>query len=331
MIYSSMREIEETLSSILPDENYRKKCLSLFAESIVEAHSHGRNMWGVYCFREGARKGIRLLVGSLIVFTIDGDGMWLSLDKALLNEKTDERHELDKSDAWRWGRGEYSEYRAVPSRNGYYVPLSTDFDLWPVLRAFHFAYLRNVANKYDWLRSDSQENHTPALMVYLRNELRQNLPSPDYGAASDDNSIQEIADFNRTYRELPETERRSIVLSRIGQGSFRSDLEKYWKVCAVTGCAKPELLVASHIKPWKDSDNFERLDVYNGLLLAPHLDRAFDRGYVSFDDEGRIILSDAFSDRDQRILGIHPDMKLRKIEPNHLRYLDYHRKYVLKK
>jgi putative restriction endonuclease len=331
MIFSGMSDIKETLSSLFPDDKYRKRCLSLFAESIVEAHSHGGNMWGVYCFREGVRKGIRLLVGSLIVFTIDEDGMWLSLDKALLNEKTDERRELDTSDLWRWGRGEYSEYRAVPSRNGYYAPSSTDFDLWPVLREFHFAYLRNVAQKYGQLRLDSQENHTPAVMVYLREELKQNLPSPDYGAAPGDNPFLDVEDLSRTYRELPETERRSIVLSRIGQGSFRSDLEKYWKTCAVTGCAKPELLVASHIKPWRDSDNFERLDVYNGLLLAPHLDRAFDRGYVSFDDEGRIILSTVFSNRDQRMLGIRSDMKLRKIEPNHFNYLDYHRKNVLKR
>ncbi|QYZ80408.1 HNH endonuclease [Methanofollis formosanus] len=137
-----------------------------------------------------------------------------------------------------------------------------------------------------------------------------------------------MEEFQRRYRELPETERASLVLSRIGQGVFRSDLKNYWKTCAVTGCAETELLVASHIKPWRDSDNFERLDVYNGLLLVPQIDRAFDRGYVSFDDGGKIIISRNLSDGDRKKLGIYPGMRLRTVEKNHRPYLEYHRQKI---
>ncbi|WP_220682712.1 HNH endonuclease [Methanofollis formosanus] len=326
--YTTLDEIEEGLSTILPDKKYRKNCLSVFAESIVEANSYGRNRWGVYCFRDGARIGVRLLVGHLIVFTIDRDGMWLSLDKTLLDESKDMRHLFDRREDWQWGRGEYSEYQVVRSRNGYYIPSSTDFDLWPFIRQFHFAYIKRCAQRYDRLDPRSQQHHSPALLAYIRKELGQKIPGPEYGAETGDTIFQEMEEFQRRYRELPETERASLVLSRIGQGVFRSDLKNYWKTCAVTGCAETELLVASHIKPWRDSDNFERLDVYNGLLLVPQIDRAFDRGYVSFDDGGKIIISRNLSDGDRKKLGIYPGMRLRTVEKNHRPYLEYHRQKI---
>ena len=53
-----------------------------------------------------------------------------------------------------------------------------------------------------------------------------------------------------------------------------------------------ELLVASHIKPWSISDANEKLDIHNGLLMCPNHDKLFDRGYISFDDTGRILISE---------------------------------------
>jgi len=319
-------KIEEVISSLLPDEEYRNICLSLFAQSLVKANSYGRNKWGVYYNREH----IRLLVGSLIVFTIHKDAIWLSLDQRLLNEAKDWQRLLNISTVWHWDKGEYSEYKQVPSRNGYYVPSIMNLDLWPVIRDLHFEYIREVANKYHQLRSDSQSKHTPEFLVYLRNELGQTIPEPNYGTLAEDDVFQEIEEFKLTHRELPETERESIIQSRIGQGVFRSDLEKYWKKCAVTGCELSKLLNASHIKPWRSADNIERLDVYNGLLLVPNLDSAFDKGYISFDDEGKIMISGSLSDSDKNKLGIHSEMKLRKVEKNHLKYLYYHRQNVFK-
>jgi len=89
-------KIEEVVSSLLPDDEYRKICLSLFAQSLIKANSYGRNKWGVYYRSEG----IRLLVGGIIVFTIHKDGIWLSLDRRLLNEATDQRRLLDETRAW---------------------------------------------------------------------------------------------------------------------------------------------------------------------------------------------------------------------------------------
>lgn len=89
-------------------------------------------------------------------------------------------------------------------------------------------------------------------------------------------------------REIPdETERDVLTKARIGQGKFRADLVASWRkgeTCALTGIAVPEMLIASHIKPWRDSTNEERLDPMNGLLLVAHADKLFDRYLLSFDE-----------------------------------------------
>jgi 5-methylcytosine-specific restriction protein A len=86
------------------------------------------------------------------------------------------------------------------------------------------------------------------------------------------------------------------------------------------------MLKASHIKPWKDSDNTERLDKFNGFLLSPNIDSAFDAGLISFEDTGEIIISSAFTEADK--LSIHPEMKLRQVFRENKPYLAYHRKNV---
>ena len=125
------------------------------------------------------------------------------------------------------------------------------------------------------------------------------------------------------------TEREAIVKSRVGQGLFRDELISYWHGCSVTECKTIPLLMASHIRPWRKSDNQQRLDVFNGLLLTPNLDKLFDRGYISFDKRGKIICSDALPKADLKSLAISPSMGLIKIEDQHNQYLQYHREYCL--
>ena len=97
-----------------------------------------------------------------------------------------------------------------------------------------------------------------------------------------------IEDLDQLVREVPdETERDVLAKARIGQGRFRADLVAAWRkgeTCALTGLPIPEMLVASHIKPWRDSSNVERLDPMNGLLLVAHADSLFDRYLMSFQE-----------------------------------------------
>lgn len=127
---------------------------------------------------------------------------------------------------------------------------------------------------------------------------------------------------------LSETEKKLLIKGRIGQGHFRGKLVNYWKACSVTGYADINLLVASHIKPWAVSSNKERTDVFNGLLLLPNLDRAFDLGYISFEDSGQIIISTSLGE--VVTLGISANMRV-NLRPEHLSYMQYHRQYRFKK
>ncbi len=128
-------------------------------------------------------------------------------------------------------------------------------------------------------------------------------------------------------KELTETEIETLIKLRIGQSKYREELINYWNGCSVTGYENKGLLIASHIKPWKDSSNMEKLDVYNGLLLIPNLDKLFDRGYISFNDNGTILISEQL--KDIEILGLNKKMKI-DIENEHKNYLEYHRKNIFK-
>lgn len=331
MIDSKTDKVEETIKSLLSDEEIRKVYLTLFLQALNEANSHGSNKWGTHYRRDG----VRLLVGNLIVLTVHKNGIWLALDKQLLSEKEEAQELLEKSELWQWDNGKWSEYKVIPSINGYYTPSCKNLEIWPIIRELHFEYIKNVANKYKWLNFKSQSKHTPELLVYIKNELDRSVPIPNYGNIvgtnnlQEDNVIEDIKEFYITHKELTETERKAIVQSRIGQGIFRSDLKKYWgEKCAITGCKLIETLKASHIKPWSHSNNTERLDVYNGLLLIPNLDSAFDKGYISFDNEGKIIISSLLHEDDKTKLGVNSEMRIRKIEKNHIKYLEYHRQEI---
>ena len=150
----------------------------------------------------------------------------------------------------------------------------------------------------------------------------------DYKKKLDDSIIKEEKSIlnNAT---LDVTEKEALIKSRIGQGLFRRKLLAYWKGCAVTQCQTFPLLTASHIMPWRKSDNTQRLDVFNGLLLTPNLDKLFDLGYISFNKTGKIICSEFLSESDYKILGINSSLSLCRVEERHQPYLKYHRENCL--
>jgi len=110
---------------------------------------------------------------------------------------------------------------------------------------------------------------------------------PDRRAQNSDQG-DVIADLEKIRQSEPnETERERLTKARIGQGQFRADVAARWKsgeTCVLTGVSIPEMLTASHIKPWRYSNNKERLDPMNGLLLVAHADRLFDQFLLSFEE-----------------------------------------------
>lgn len=136
------------------------------------------------------------------------------------------------------------------------------------------------------------------------------------------NDVESDIDSIFEDQNLNETERRNLVKSRIGQGIFRQRLLAHWKQCAVTGFSDTGLLVASHIKPWRSSSNSERLNGFNGLLLTPNLDKAFDTGLITFDSGGRIQISSRLKNFSK--LGITTEMNV-ELSASHEPFMAFHR------
>lgn len=152
-------------------------------------------------------------------------------------------------------------------------------------------------------------------------------PTPDPFEAVEDPGRD--AAFQSYVATLSETERERLIKARVGQGAFRQGLIARWKGCSVTGCSKEEMLVASHIKPWSSCETAaERLGTSNGLLLTPNLDRAFDRGLISFDDEYQMVVSTKVAGGHRLQLGITGgSLRMDGRVSDLLPYLAWHRQH----
>lgn len=121
------------------------------------------------------------------------------------------------------------------------------------------------------------------------------------------------------------TEREGLIISRVGQGIYRKRVIHRWNyACAVTGFDKLEILIASHIVPWKDATNNERLDPNNGILLSPTYDALFDRHLISFENNGRIFLSEKIEIAAFEKIGLTGKEKIKKLSQQNLSYLEKH-------
>ena len=100
---------------------------------------------------------------------------------------------------------------------------------------------------------------------------------------------------------------------------------RHGHACAVRKCALRDFLRASHIKPWKHSTQKERLDPANGLLLSANIDILFDKGFVSFNDSGLMLISSRLSKTEKRALGLSGRLRRKPDEQQRL-YLAQHRK-----
>lgn len=126
---------------------------------------------------------------------------------------------------------------------------------------------------------------------------------------------------------LSETDKTQLIKARRGQGIFRTNVQQHERACRVTGVESPFLLIASHIKPWRSCLNSdERLDGNNGLLLTPHVDRLFDRGYLSFESNGNMILSSKIDLNNLTRLGLSGrNFYVTPFGAEKKKYLEYHR------
>lgn len=199
-------------------------------------------------------------------------------------------------------------------------------------RYYHNSNLRGFPKRRNGGASDIAYGvdvgfHTSATLLVLVDQLLGESPTLILNS-------ERSADLARVLPEdiaLTDTEREALIKTRVGQSGYRDELLGYWSGCAVTDCCVSMLLRASHIKPWRFASGAERLDPFNGLLLTPNLDLAFDQGLISFDDLGQILLGEDLDPDSARALNITPDLRLRQIDPRHRGYLAWHRDNLFRK
>lgn len=130
---------------------------------------------------------------------------------------------------------------------------------------------------------------------------------------------------------IPETDRLAIIHARKGQGLFKERVGRIETRCRITGVENPVHLVASHCKPWRDATNEERLNGENGLLLTPSIDHLFDRGFIGFEDNGRLIVSPVAHRPSLERMGIdtRAAVNVGGFTSGQRQFLDFHRNAVL--
>ena len=143
-----------------------------------------------------------------------------------------------------------------------------------------------------------------------------------------DDVIEKIADDET----LTGDTKLQLIRARVNQGIFRKRiLEKFDGKCMITGLSNKDLLIAGHIKPWAKCNNNEKLSRENGILLTPTYDRLFDKGFISFSDEGELLVSNNLDENDLTMLGINKGQKYNLIITLEMKgYLNFHRKKIFK-
>lgn len=129
---------------------------------------------------------------------------------------------------------------------------------------------------------------------------------------------------------IPETTRKAVVMARRGQGLFKQNVQRIETACRVTKVDQIQHLRASHCKPWRDASNAERLDGENGLLLTPDVDHLFDRGFISFEDGGKMLVSPVAHRESIRRMGLEDALNTNvgHFSDGQKTYLAFHRESV---
>jgi hypothetical protein len=133
---------------------------------------------------------------------------------------------------------------------------------------------------------------------------------------------------------LAQTEKEQVIMARRGQGLFRQNVQRLERFCRVTKVDRPEHLRASHCKPWRDCEtNVERLNGENGLLLTPSIDHLFDRGFISFENNGELLISPVAHHASLNRMNVPTDTRVNvgAFSEGQKEFLEFHRNSVFLK
>ncbi len=182
-----------------------------------------------------------------------------------------------------------------------------------------------------WKKSHLPDDWTLYQAMAFTDWLRRNGQRLDDSsmAGTKDDSAEKANEISAEIEKLQLTgeTKDAVIKQRVNQGVFRERLLSRYEHCVLCQVNEPQLLIASHIKPWNESTPEERLDRDNGFLMCPNHDKVFDRGFISFADDGRILISPELSETNRMFLNLNEDMHMQLLEGNR-KYLEYHREYV---
>jgi len=165
----------------------------------------------------------------------------------------------------------------------------------------------------------------------VKGNMVLDLPEVESSMSNIQNWEDNIEESIKLDLEILETDRETLVKSRRGQGRFRTDLLLIEPACRITKVDNPTHLVASHTKPWRDSSNEERLDPENGFMLTPTIDHLFDRGFISFESNGELIISPVAHAESMIKMGLISDnvINVGDFTLGQKHYLNWHRDSIL--
>jgi putative restriction endonuclease len=160
-------------------------------------------------------------------------------------------------------------------------------------------------------------------------EIERDSPAPERDIEEWEQRVETDIDSNAA---ILQTERTALVQARRGQGQFRDNVRSIEHACRITRVERMEHLVASHMRPWRDSSNEQRLDGENGLLLTPTVDHLFDKGFISFENTGRLIVSPVADPVSLKRMGIDRDAEVNVggFSQGQRLHLEFHRENVLR-
>ncbi|MBE9143726.1 HNH endonuclease [Planktothrix mougeotii LEGE 06226] len=225
---------EHKINSLL---GYQNNVIKILVDIIQYCHNISPDKWAIY-YKSDQYK-IRLIVGNLIVLTIEEQGIWLALDHEILEENKEYQDYLEKTDTWTWDNHDYPSYSQVPSRNGYYNP-SQNYDYikdWNIIKNCHFSYIKKACAKYSKINQKSKLNHQPEIIKYLCNCLKTFVPQPDYYLNNSFFTFPEELSDETEIINLYEGAKQSITVNRYERNNQarKKCIEYYGTGCYVCG------------------------------------------------------------------------------------------------
>ena len=292
----------------------------IFEEELKFLHKYSPDNWGITFH---AKDKIRIQYKWLIVMTIGKSRIWLST-------APQDYYSLNNLNCWEWDKNDYPKYTRfnINSINGYF---SGTYNEWKKVKASHTKYIESMEKQQYHLSESTRKNFESDFVDTVQKKFNISLPFPDYYIDIDKETQKILPELSEDeVANISITTKKQLVKARIGQDKFRKKLISKYGKCQICSIDIETALRASHIKPWSKSNNKERLDPKNGLLLCANHDVLFDKHLISFSDNGEILISKHIPSEAMKNLNLKEGTKL-KLSKKTMDYMAEHRNAYYKK